>query len=277
MNTDWASTASESAPSSSRRKVWGGLAVLLVAALGLLALAMTSGDGASSSDDPDTIRFRVVDEQGRPISHAEVFVLASEDMPAGGAGEWSDADATLTLPIAVQGSAIAVQARGYRSDVVKSVTEDLEFVLQHGLVIRLEVQGGDAEAAGDTVLVFQVIPEPTGDLTADQLAKIADLIATLEPQPDGGVMLRGGDVGFAVQAAIAEQGLLIPLAGRYGVRWGLLDPKSKMWYSLPEDVRAVIDVADDRRTQVFAIPVSAEAIQKTRQGLSEQIRQIRAR
>lgn len=210
-------------------------------------------------------------------SHAEVFVLASEDMPAGGAGEWSDADATLTLPIAVRGSAIAVQARGYRSDVAPSVTGDQEFALQHGLVIRLEVEGADAEAAGDAVLVFQVIPEPTGDLTADQLAKIADLIAALEPPPEGGVMLRGGDVGFAVQAAIAEKGLLIPLAGRYGVRWGLLDPKSRMWYALPEDVRAVIDVADDRRTQVFAIPVSAEAIQRTRKGLSERVREIRAR
>ena len=104
-----------------------------------------------------------------------------------------------------------------------------------------------------------------------------DLIATLVQPPDGAIMLPGGDFGFAVQASIAEHGLLLPLAGRYAVRWGLLDPKSGMWYAPPEDVRAVIDVTDDRRTQLFAIPIAAEALQQTRKGLRERVRKMEAR
>ena len=274
MTNDGTSTF---APRASRRKVWGALAALLLIALGLLALAVSSRQEKPATADAEGIHFRVVDEQGRPISHAEVFVLAGEDMPEGGAGRWSDEDATLTLPAAVRGSAVAVQARGYRSDVAASVTADVEFTLRHGLLIRLEARGLDTAALGDDVLVFQIVPEPPGDLTQDQLTKIVDLMATLVPPPEGGIMLPAGDFGFAVQAAVAEKGLLLPLAGRYIVRWGLLDPASGMWFALPEAVRAVIDVADDPRTQLYEIPVRAEALQQTRKGLQDRVREMGAR
>lgn len=261
----------------SRRRVWGALAVLLLLSVGLLALATSSRDDAKTPGDSDTIRFRVVDGQGRPISHAEVFVLAGDDMPEGGGGLWSDADATLTLPAAVRGSAVAVQARGYRSDVAPSVTGDTEFVLQHGFVIRLEARGVQAKDLGDDVLVFRVSPEPTGDLTQDQLEKMVDLIATLAPPPEGRVVLPAGGFGFAVRASVAEQGLLIPLAARYGVRWGLFDAERKVGFFLPEEVHTVIEVTDDPRTQMYPIPVTAEALTKTRKGLRERIEAMETR
>lgn len=261
----------------SRRKVWGALAVLLVLAVGLLALALSSRDDPEESGEPGTFRFRVTDEQDRPISHAEVFVLAGEDMPEGGSGEWSDKDATLTLPDSVRGSAIAVQARGYRSDVARSVSGDTHFVLQHGFVVRLEIRGLEEGALGDDVLVFQVSPRPTGDLTQDQLDKIVDLIAPLVPPKDGQIALGGGTLGFAVRAADAKEGLLIPLAARYGVRWGLFDARTRVWFSLPEEVHAVIDVMDDARTQVFAIPVTAQTLSQTRKGLLDRIEAVESR
>lgn len=262
----------------SRRKVWGSLAVLLLLAVGLLALALSSRDDPEEpAAEPGTFRFRVRDDQGRPITHAEVFVLAGDDMPEGGSGQWSDADATLTLPDAVRGSAIAVQARGYRSDVARSVSGDTDFVLKHGFVVRLEIRGMEEKDLGDDVLVFQVSPRPTGDLTQDQLDKIVDLVVLLEPPKEGQIVLGSGTLGFAVRASDAKEGLLIPLAARYGVRWGLFDPKTRAWFSLPEEVHAVIDVTDDARTQLFPIPVTAEGLSKTRKGLRDRIEAVEGR
>ena len=269
MIGSWTSTPDGTTRRFSRRTVWGALATLLVGALGLLALAVASRDDASPAPETASIRFRVVDEAGAPIPHAEVFVLAGEDLPPGGAGRWSDEDATLTLPAVVRGSAVAVQAQGYRSAVAQSVTADREFVLRRGIFVRLEARGHDAEAARDAVLVFQLNPAPDQELSDDQRAKIVDLVTTVVPVPEGAMLLPGGVFGFAVQASIAKQGLLLPLAGRYVVRWGLLDPGSGMWFTLPEDVRTVIDVADDERGQVFPIPVTADALQRTRKGLQE--------
>jgi len=252
--------------------VWGTVAVLLGIALGLPALAACSGDEQPPAPEVEVIRFRVVDEAGAPIPHAEVFVLAGEDMPEGGAGRWSDEDATLTLPAVMRGSAIAVQAKGYRSDVAGSVTTDLDFVLRTGLMIRLEVRGGIADVAGDAVLVFQVNAASDDELSDDQRAKIVRLMTTVVPPPEVGMMLPAGAFGFAVQAAIAKRGLLLPRAGRYVVRWGLLDPGSGLYFTLPEEVRAVIDVADDPRSQAFAIPVPADAVERTLKGLHERLR-----
>ncbi len=275
MTTDWTANPEAGKRSTTRRKVWGGLAALLVLALGLLAFAIASRDAKPTAPPPAaTIRFRVVDEAGEPIRHAEVFVLAGEDVPEGGAGRWSEEDATLTLPAVVRGSAVAVQARGYRSDVAQSVSEDRTFVLRSGIFIRLEVQGVDAEAIGDDVLVFQVNPAATEALSDDQRVKIVNLMTAVVPPPDGARLLPAGDFGFAVQGTIAKQGLLLPLAGRYVVRWGLLDPPSGIWLSMPEEVRAVIEVADDDRGQVFAIPVTPEALERTRTRLRERVREV---
>ena len=77
---------------------------------------------------------------------------------------------------------------------------------------------------------------------------------------------------------VAAEGILLPLAGRYIVRWGLLDPKTGVWYAPPETVRTVVDVKDFEDAedavvaQVFTVPVDGPTLQQARRGLADQVR-----
>ena len=276
MPTDW-TEAPRTPERMPRRRLGIVVGALLVVAAGVAALVVLGGEDEEAPPPERAsaeIRVRVVDEALTPLPQAEVFVLAGEDLPPGGSGRWSEDEATLFLPPVVRGSAVAAQAKGYRSGVAKRVVDDMDLVLRRGLLARFEVRGADAEALGDAVLVFQVVPAPADDRSEEEMAKIVALIDTVVPPPEGAQMLPAGPFGFAVQAAVARLGLLLPMAGRYVVRWGLLDPGSGMWFALPERVRSVVNVADDPRGQVFTIDVDGTTLELTRRGLAERVRRM---
>jgi hypothetical protein len=77
--------------------------------------------------------------------------------------------------------------------------------------------------------------------------------------------------GFAVADTVASRGVLLPVPGRYIVRWGLFDERAELWYSLEAEAEAFIGVEDDARAQTFDIPVSRNALDRTRIGLAEKV------
>lgn len=264
---------------SGHARAWTVPVVVLVLAAGfaLGVLSWTGGGDAAGSRSGGVV-LRVVDEDGRRIPQAEVFVLARPDAPPSSAGTWSVKEASLTLPPGVRPEAVAVQARGFRSDVIENLVEDRTIVLRRGIRVRLVVAGTAVVVEDPWRIVFQVNPAPLdeGALSPDQREKLVDLIDTVIPPSDEALMLPAGTFGFAVGASVAADGIRMPIPGRYTVRWGLLDTSIGAWFSLSKGARVCIVVADETRVQVFEIPVRSEEWARTRKGLEEHIRRMRS-
>lgn len=253
--------------------------VLRLALAGLLlgVVLLLGGCGADEAPaEGPVFHLYVRDAAGGPVSGAELFVEQPADRPGPPLGRWRASTATLTLPATEEGHTVYVQCRGFRSQRVEGLKAETTLVLRRGLVARLRVDGDTLPSDDPLHLVFRIRPAPSEEaaVPAEELQKLVDLMELVKPPLPDEPNLPRKTFGFAVADTVAIRGVLLPVPGRYLVRWGLFDERAEVWYSLGEETDAYILVEDDARAQTFDIPVQRNAIDRTRIGLVERIEEI---
>lgn len=254
-----------------RALIWGGLLVLLAGSVGLLLMAKQNqadrGDDGweLSGGEPQgpQIQLHIVDETGRSVPNARVWVVQDPNLPP---SQWNEATATLTLPQKAEGTEVFVQCRGFRSLDLKGVTESQEVVLSRGLVIRVIVGGRPVLPGLPYRLYFQVRPgaEAWAHLNEQEQDALVSLMDSLRaPPPDVKPSTRES-FGYEVSQDQAEGGVLIPMPGTYDLRWGLLDVERQLWYSRKDGTVTTIDVKDQQTPQLYEVPITTEEIDATR-------------
>ncbi|MFV1958711.1 MAG: carboxypeptidase-like regulatory domain-containing protein [Planctomycetota bacterium] len=231
-----------------------------------------AGPGAGAQVSPTTIHVRVVDASGRPVGQARVLVDGAGAQ--GQAGTWSSERAEWTLPFDGEARAVTIQARGFRSVRVEGVRADRKIVLQPGLLVRVAVEGEPELPAAPLGLFFQVRPAAPegGTLTPAEADALLDLLDSAGTPPSGLPPFPRSGFGYLVSQSQTERGLLVPRPGRYRIRWGLLDTQRGTWYSLKEGTETVFDVRDTGEEQTVRVPVTTEAVERTRVELEKELR-----
>ena len=264
-----------------RVKLWMFLGTAFVLAVAALLGVMATRDDAPepTPQAPEgVVRLKIVDQGGDPVPQASLFVQMPEDAPRDKLARWISEEAVLEVPASITPVDIAVQARGFRSEVVTNLAEDRTFVLRMGYMIKLKRAAGTAKAPKPYRLVFQLNPvrEDGTSLPEDQYEAFLQLIDTRTQAPDPDLTLPRSGFGFAIWDSVAADGILLPFPGRYAVRWGLLDPtrRPSIWFSLGEAATAMIRVSADDRTQVFEVPLPQEAMDRTQVQLEAQLRKL---
>ncbi len=271
---------------SRRARVWGTLLVALGLSIGLLLWANASrGTRAvhpaagpvalSSARRPIVVT--VVDEAGAVVPGAEAFVRSEPGAADAPGTTWSPEDGRLELPWSGAPRSVVVQAPGFRMLRADDVRGDRRLVLRPGYVVRLHVTGDADRPAPPLHVVLQVRAAPSppegtdggarAPTEADRLAAVVRLMEPVAPPTEGIPPLPREGFGMALDERRAGAGVRVPVAGRYVVRWGLLDQRRGRWYSLPDGASTEIDVADQDAPQDFDVPVTSEAIAATKKGL----------
>jgi len=260
---------------------------MLAVALVLLVMAKKAqdrqaGSGAGEAletppvSGPATVRIR--DAEGKVIPGAQAFVAQAPDAPIEEAGTWDAESGTLSLPAlpadatgAAAGRRVIVQARGYRTLVLDDVRGEIEGVLRPGIALRLVVAGQPVLPGLPYRLYFQLRPDPESweGMSDDQRQVLVDLMEATTPPPEDVLPSTRMGFGFEVSREQAEAGVLLPIPGRYTVRWGLLDTAHAMWYSRLKGTTQTVEVPDQDEPVVVEIEVTTEQAEATKRELDE--------
>ncbi len=263
---------------SKRFRIWAGLTVLLVGSVLFLLAGMDRTDTTAPPQPP--MRFPVYDEAGVPIRHAEMFIKRREGDVSAVESQWDPKSATLRLNHADRGATILVVARGYRIRRLDDAQQGAPIILKEGLRVRLQVKGSAPPVNPPLVGLFRVRPtEATARLARlDDNARIPielpDLMTVLFRNRPDAEQLPVEKFGFAVSEDDAASGIMLPLAGTYEVRWGMLDEEKRVWYTLDDAPNVLIDVPEDGEGAVFDIAIDRSTWARTRAGLQQRIREL---
>lgn len=270
---------------SRRVLIWGGLLVLLVAAVILLVVAMSKDKAPTPTptpppdESPGELRrpvvVQVVDARDEPIQHARVFVFQDVDAPSGEAGTWNPDTASLSLPFTGEPRTLVAQARGYRTQQIEDVVGDRTIRLEPGYLARVVITGDAALPAPPIAIYVRLNPEPHegGILSREESDTILDLMGVVQPAEGAVPEAPRAGFGLLLPAARAAAGVRMPLAGRYVVKWGFMDEKAGTWYGLSEHI---IEVKEDSPSTRFEIPLTDEAVAATLAKLREEIAKMNA-
>lgn len=265
--------------SSKRVRIWGGLILLLGASVAFLLVAIDRKGETPPPEPP--LEFPVYDEAGVPVRTAEVFIKRREGDVTSISGRYDRRTATLRLAPDDRGATILVIARGYRIRRLDDVQEGTPIVLKEGLRVRLQVEGDAPPVNPPLVGLFRVRPtEDTAKLARlDDNARIPielpDLMSVLFKNRPDAAQLPVEKFGFAVSEDDAASGIMLPVAGTYEVRWGMLDEGPRVWYTLDDAPKVLIDVPEDGEGKVFDIPITRSHWARTRAGLQQRIRELK--
>jgi len=287
-----------SSPTASRQRFWIRatlVAAMLLAAIGLVAMvAAKAGGGASgpaslartsTSRTPrsgGSLRVRVVDAEGHVVRGARVFVDTS-----GGAqpaqARWSPAHGVLMLPRRAHPHDLRVLARGFRVQDVAGVDGDRTIVLKRGYRLRVHVRDAPTDGLPSHVgIMLRVRPldaPPEGDRPATGMRlDTATLIDLMDDAGRSGVRrtTRQDEFGYPLSLTQAARGILLPRAGRYHVRWGLLDLRGDTWFSVGPRCGRDIVVAEGEDPTNAHLTILAEDVQATLEGLPAKVAQAKA-
>lgn len=264
---------------SKRVRIWALLALLLIASLVFLFAAM--GRKQTAPPAPEAMSFPIYDEAGVPVRHAETFIKRREGDLTRITSRWDRNTATLRLTGEDRGATILVVARGYRIRRLVDVQKGEPIVLKIGLRVRLQVKGSAPPMNPPLVGLFRVRPtEETAKLARlDDNARIPielpDLMSVLYRNRPDAPQLPVEKFGFAVSEDDAASGIMLPLAGTYEVRWGMLDEGPRVWYTLDDAPQVLIDVPEDGEGKVFDIPIDRSTWARTRAGLQQRIQELK--
>ena len=262
-----------------RLLLWGGLGVLLVGSVAFLVVGLVRRGAAPpppASPSVDTHRpivVRVVDASGAPARGARAFVAAAPGALPEAAGRWDPETATLTLPWTGRPHAVAVQARGHRLLEVADVRGDRTLSLEPGIVARFFVEPETPRPEPPRGVYLQVnpVPPPDREVSPEERDSVVDLMDLLVPRAEGGPDFPRAGFGFLVSEAEGRAGLLLPMPGRYRVRWGLLDAKAGSWYALRDGAESSFDVVAATEPQTFSLSIDPQALARAGAELDAEI------
>jgi len=214
------------------------------------------------------LRVRVEDARGRIVRHARVFVDT-----AGGArpaqARWSPDDGVLMLPRRARPHDLRVLARGFRIQGARGVGADHTIRLKRGYLLRVTVRDAPTDGLPRHLrIMLRVRPilgrgAAPGGVDARTLIDLMDNLGG--PGPKG---FARGDFGYPVSLAQAQSGILLPLAGRYHVRWGLIDLRTRTWFGLDARCGRDVTIVEGSAPAHAGLTILPEDLQATLAGLT---------
>jgi hypothetical protein len=262
---------------SKRFRLWTLLAVMLV---GSLLLLLNARAKRAPQLAPETVTFRILDPQGRPVRDAEVLVRRAKGESAPAGSYWDGTAGVLRLPKMPADATLLIAARGYRIMNANRLDKPRDLVLHPGIPIRLRMKG-DAPAL-EPPLVGILRVRPTAETMAFKETgsealhlDLSELMVVMHESRPEALELPREKWGFAASEEDAAMGLRVPFPGTYIVRWGILDERPGTWFAPEDGPEIVITVADQATPQVFDVEVPRTLWNRTLVGLREWIAQVK--
>ena len=211
-----------------------------------VALFALAGCGEeSTSRQPEPIRVRIVDREGKPASWAQVLLRrVDKDV----ASKWDAEKAMLILPRESAPHGIRVASVGHRLLVVNDIRDDRTITLPRGLVVRIALENTSAQTPEPRAILLRIRPWVAGDPSKSaalsaKITQLCDLMYLATTQAPGSLpVLPTENWGFGVSPTDAANGIYIPTPGSYVVHWGLLDLNEGTWYTVEEGAALRIEV-----------------------------------
>ncbi len=255
------------------------VAGMLLAGLGLFAVIKAKSKGRGAGQAPalarQGLRVKVVDRSGKVVEGASAFVRTAQGATPTQA-RWSPKDGVLMLPRRGEAHDLRVTARGYKLQDVADVGDDRTVTLERGLRLRVRVRDVPETGLPKRVRVMlRIRPLDVDENDPDGLsvATIVDLMDNLGGS--GPQDLARGDFGYPVSLAQAKRGILVPRAGRYHVRWGLIhikagsNMKGSTWFTLGD--RCGRDVEVGASGAAVELVMTLDDLQATIDGLTRRM------
>ncbi len=261
---------------SKRLRLWTLLAVMLA---GSLLLLVNSRAKRAPELAPETVTFRILDPEGRPVRHAEVLVRREKGKAAPAGSYWDGTAGLLRLPKMPADASLLIAARGYRIMNANRLDKPRDLVLHPGIPIRLRVKGDAPAVEPPLVGIFRV--RPTEETMAFRetgsealFLDLSELMVVMHESRPEALGLPRKKWGFAASEEDAALGLRVPYPGTYIVRWGILDERPGTWFAPEDGPEILITVADQTTPQVFDVEIPRTLWNRTLVGLREWIAQV---
>ena len=261
---------------SKRFRLWTLLVVLLV---GSLLLLLNARAKKTPKLAPETVSFRILDPEGRPVRDAEILVRRAKGQSAPAGSYWDGTSGVLRLPKMPSDASLLIAARGYRIMTANRLDMPRDLVLHPGIPIRLRMTGDAPPLDPPLVGIFRVRPteETMAFRKKDSEAlhlNLSELMVVMHQSRKEALELPREQWGFAASEEDAALGLRVPYPGSYVVRWGILDERPGTWFAPEDGPEITITVADLTTPQVFDVEVSRPLWNRTLVGLREWIAQV---
>lgn len=226
----------------------------------------------------EPIRVKVVDGQGNPAPWAKPLLKRTRGNVA---AQWDPEKAVLLLPRESAPHGIRVSAVGHRISRFDDIRDDVTVTVRRGLVVEIETENAAVGPRPPRVLVLRVRPAVEGDPAKDaetsaRISAIAEHMYPVKPEPRGDLPhLPTRHWGFGLIPSEARNGFYVPNPGTYVVHWGLLDTKTRLWFTLEQTAGSTIEVVEREEPQRFKIHITEDAMLDTEAGLQRRIDGLR--
>ncbi len=275
------------APDPQRKRI----RILLIAAIvvlgGVLAAMVArcadrKQDGPAPEDGPqlpaDTSRHvRVRDAEGKVIPGADALVMKRPDAPQ--TTDWHPGVGVLVLPDAPGSFRVRLIAPGHRIRDFPAVEGGQTLRLDAGLVAKVSLRDVPEDGLPAYVrFLLRVKPVAITDQGIDAKTVI-DLMDNRGGPGSGPQYVPREGIGYTISREQAAAGIVLPSTGRFHVHWGLIDTRPRraqdgvrkrgVWFSLGDSCGRTIDVKESEAPQPFAMDVTLEDLQATRDGLAK--------